>query len=72
MCWWSGSSAPRGQEELAIGAVARPCRLPEVTYPFPAIGNWYLDFDQVSDEEVRVLLREAAIAAEAGPSGVGQ
>jgi putative phosphoribosyl transferase len=32
--------------------------------PFLAIGNWYVEFGQVSDEEVRALLREAAAAAE--------
>jgi predicted phosphoribosyltransferase len=29
-------------------------RMPE---PFSAVGQWYLDFDQTSDEEVRELLR---------------
>jgi putative phosphoribosyl transferase len=33
-------------------------------YPFLAIGTWYIDFGQVSDEEVRVLLRQAATTAE--------
>lgn len=32
-------------------------------YPFLAIGNWYLEFDQVSDDAVRVLLRESATVA---------
>jgi predicted phosphoribosyltransferase len=33
--------------------------------PFLAIGAWYLDFGQVSDEEVRTLLRAAATAERA-------
>ena len=37
-------------------------RSPEL---FFALGSWYLDFQQVSDEEVRDLLRRAAEAAEA-------
>jgi len=32
---------------------------------FFAIGSWYRDFDQVSDEEVRELLRRSVEAAEA-------
>jgi putative phosphoribosyl transferase len=32
-------------------------RMPE---PFSAVGQWYLDFDQTSDEEVRQLLRAHA------------
>jgi putative phosphoribosyl transferase len=32
-------------------------RMPE---PFSAVGQWYLDFDQTSDEEVRQLLRRRA------------
>ncbi|MEX0629799.1 MAG: phosphoribosyltransferase [Chloroflexota bacterium] len=37
-------------------------RSPEL---FLALGSWYLDFDQVSDEEVRELLRRSVEAAEA-------
>lgn len=36
-------------------------RSPEL---FFAIGEWYVDFTQVSDEEVRVLLEQAAVPAE--------
>jgi putative phosphoribosyl transferase len=32
-------------------------RMPE---PFSAVGQWYLDFDQTTDEEVRQLLRQHA------------
>lgn len=35
-------------------------RMPE---PFSAVGQWYLDFNQTSDEEVRQLLRAHARAA---------
>jgi len=35
------------------------CRTPD---PFRAVGLWYEDFSQTSDEEVRALLREAAEA----------
>ena len=31
--------------------------------PFRAVGQWYTDFSQTSDEEVRDLLRRAAIAS---------
>ena len=39
-------------------------RMPE---PFSAVGQWYLDFDQTSDEEVRQLLRAHARAATPHP-----
>jgi predicted phosphoribosyltransferase len=32
-------------------------RMPE---PFSAVGQWYLDFDQTTDDEVRQLLRAHA------------
>ena len=38
--------------------------------PFYAIGQWYVDFSQTSDEEVVSLLREAANFGEAPPPGV--
>jgi putative phosphoribosyl transferase len=31
--------------------------------PFRAVGQWYTDFSQTSDEEVRDLLRRAAITS---------
>ncbi len=39
-------------------------RTPE---PFSAVGQWYLDFDQTSDEEVRQLLRAHARTATPHP-----
>lgn len=76
---------PQRPAEVVVAvpvAPAESCRLLETAadrvvclrspYPFLAIGNWYLGFDQVSDEEVRVLLRDATIAAEAAPHAVGQ
>ncbi len=45
-------------EALATLADEVVCvRMPE---PFSAVGQWYLDFDQTSDEEVRKLLRAHA------------
>ena len=46
--------------ELATVADEVVCaRTPE---PFSAVGQWYLDFDQTSDEEVMDLIREHASA----------
>jgi predicted phosphoribosyltransferase len=39
-------------------------RMPE---PFSAVGQWYLDFDQTTDEEVRQLLRAHARTATPHP-----
>jgi predicted phosphoribosyltransferase len=45
-------------ERLALVADEVVCvRTPE---PFSAVGQWYLNFDQTSDEEVRDLLRAHA------------
>jgi len=41
-------------------------RTPE---PFSAVGLWYVDFSQTSDEEVRTLLREHASRLHAGANG---
>jgi predicted phosphoribosyltransferase len=37
--------------------------------PFFAVGNWYDDFSQTSDQEVRELLRAAETAVEVPPGG---
>ena len=37
---------------------------------FAAVGEWYLDFSQTSDDEVRDLLHDAARSAPPGPSGM--
>jgi predicted phosphoribosyltransferase len=37
--------------------------------PFLAVGRWYEDFSQTTDDEVRDLLRRAAAAAAPHPSG---
>ena len=37
---------------------------------FAAVGEWYLDFSQTSDDEVRDLLHDAARSALPGPSGM--
>jgi predicted phosphoribosyltransferase len=45
-------------DELSAVADEVVCaRMPE---PFSAVGQWYLDFDQTTDEEVRQLLRAHA------------
>jgi putative phosphoribosyl transferase len=38
-------------------------RTPE---PFSAVGQWYLDFSQTTDDEVQTLLREHAMRLQAG------
>jgi predicted phosphoribosyltransferase len=35
--------------------------------PFSAVGQWYVDFDQTTDEEVRQLLRVHAPTATPHP-----
>jgi len=55
-------AVPVGARETcaALAAVADEVvclRMPE---PFSAVGQWYLDFDQTSDDEVRKLLRAHA------------
>jgi predicted phosphoribosyltransferase len=57
-------AVPVGARETcgALAAVADEVvclRMPE---PFSAVGQWYLDFDQTSDDEVRTLLRAHAAA----------
>ena len=37
-------------------------RMPE---PFSAVGQWYLDFDQTEDEEVRELLQKSTATPQA-------
>jgi putative phosphoribosyl transferase len=56
----SGSTCDqlRGQADEVVCAVSPS--------PFYAVGNWYGDFTQTSDEEVRELLERAAEEREAG------
>ena len=57
--------APDTCEALSAFADEVVCvRTPE---PFSAVGQWYLDFDQTSDEEVRQLLRAHARTATPHP-----
>jgi len=50
--------APQTCDELSAIADEVVCaRTPE---PFAAVGQWYLDFDQTTDQEVRDLLRTRA------------
>jgi putative phosphoribosyl transferase len=56
--------APDTCADLAAMADAVVCaRMPE---PFSAVGLWYRDFSQTSDEEVRALLQEHAERVRAG------
>ena len=51
--------------ELAAAAGEVICaRMPE---PFSAVGQWYLDFAQTEDDEVRRLLRQSTITPQAYP-----
>jgi len=53
--------APQTCDELSAIADEVVCaRRPE---PFAAVGQWYVDFDQTTDDEVRRLLRDHARAA---------
>jgi predicted phosphoribosyltransferase len=56
--------APAACQELAGVADEAVCaRMPE---PFSAVGQWYRDFSQTTDEEVRALLQKHAQHARAG------
>ncbi|HET7599358.1 MAG TPA: phosphoribosyltransferase family protein [Gemmatimonadales bacterium] len=47
------------EARAAIGAAADGCVCLEAPEPFHAVGAWYHDFGQTSDEEVQSLLRAA-------------
>jgi putative phosphoribosyl transferase len=51
----------------ALSAVADEVVCVRTPEPFSAVGQWYLDFDQTSDEEVRQLLRAHARTATPHP-----
>lgn len=56
--------APTTCEEFADITDETVCaRTPE---PFSAVGQWYLDFSETTDDEVRMLLREHATRLRAG------
>jgi putative phosphoribosyl transferase len=56
--------APSTCEEFADVTDETVCaRTPE---PFAAVGHWYQDFSQTTDEEVQALLREHALRLQAG------
>ena len=62
--------APSTCSELASVADEAICaRTPE---PFSAVGQWYLDFSQTTDAEVRALLDEHASIAASKPREVGE
>lgn len=44
------------------------CHVVATPFPFIAVGAWYRDFAQVTDEEVRELLGRAAVRVAAAPS----
>jgi predicted phosphoribosyltransferase len=54
--------APETCQEL--GELADEVVCAERPDPFWAVGSWYADFDQTTDEEVRDLLRRSRVAAE--------
>jgi putative phosphoribosyl transferase len=54
--------APPGWDER-VGDDADECIAVATPTPFWAVGHWYRDFDQVSDDAVIELLRQAAGAA---------
>lgn len=52
--------APQTCAELASVADEVVCaRMPE---PFSAVGQWYVDFEQTEDDEVRALLQKSTVA----------
>jgi putative phosphoribosyl transferase len=56
--------APSTCEDFADVTDESVCaRTPE---PFSAVGHWYLDFSQTTDEEVQTLLREHAMRLRSG------
>lgn len=55
--------APETCDEL--GKLADEVVCAETPDPFYAVGSWYVDFDQTTDEEVRELLAEAGDRARA-------
>lgn len=55
--------APQTCAELAVSADEVICaRMPE---PFSAVGQWYLNFEQTDDAEVRELLQKSAATPQA-------
>jgi predicted phosphoribosyltransferase len=55
-------AVPVGARETcdALSAIADEVVCARMPEPFSAVGQWYLDFDQTTDEEVRQLLRTHA------------
>jgi predicted phosphoribosyltransferase len=55
-------AAPTGAPETcaAMKAIADDCVCAITPSPFRAVGLWYADFEQTSDDEVRALLERAA------------
>ena len=55
-------AAPTGAPETcaAMRAIADACVCAITPSPFRAVGLWYADFEQTSDDEVRALLERAA------------
>jgi putative phosphoribosyl transferase len=55
--------APQTCAELAVSADEVICaRMPE---PFSAVGQWYLNFEQTDDAEVRELLQKSGATPQA-------
>jgi predicted phosphoribosyltransferase len=59
------AAVPVGAPETCgeLGALADEAVCAETPDPFFAVGSWYADFDQTTDEEVRELLAAAHATA---------
>ena len=58
---WIVAAVPVGATEtcMELGTLADEVVCAETPDPFYAVGSWYADFDQTTDDEVRELLAEA-------------
>lgn len=56
-------AVPVGARETCqeLRALADEVVCTRTPFPFSAVGQWYIDFNQTSDEEVNALLREHAV-----------
>lgn len=63
-------AVPVGARETChdLGVLADEVLCARMPFPFSAVGQWYRNFDQTSDDEVRALLDEHARARERHPA----
>jgi predicted phosphoribosyltransferase len=54
-------ASPVGSREAchAVAAITDGCLCPAIPHPFYAVGFWYEDFSETTDDEVRTLLARA-------------